>query len=538
MPAPTPRIASPLAALALALLACAFAVSTYPVFGNTWDEPEHIAAGLVLLERDEYRFDDQHPPLARLAAAIGPYLAGARLPRPLPPYGDAAGRGVLYHSAASYDTLLTLARLGMLPFLLVLVLATWSWARRLLGGAGATLAAVFLVTTPVILGHAGLAAIDVPVSGLIILALGLLARWLEAPSPALAAGFGLAAGLATATKLSAVPFIGIAFVVLAAAQGWCRRAPPRAWRWRERLAGLALAALLAVLIPVAVYGPRLTEISVPLLGQLRVPLGVAEVADNFAGVAFHNAHGHPSFLLGETRLFGWWYFYFVALAVKTPLPLLLAGLAGLGLLAWRGVRERSVMQLSVPLAFVAILGFSAAYSHINIGVRHVLVLYPLLAIGAARAVQAAWRASGTLADAVRRRLARAALGVLLVWQAATLLAWPDYLAWFNALAGDHPERILVDSDLDWGQDLRRLGRELARRHVDDLYLAYSGSADLTLEHLPPFQALPRDRPVSGWIAIDMLTLKDNHPHYDWLLAYTPVTRVGKSIDLYRIDAPR
>ncbi|MFO1400149.1 MAG: glycosyltransferase family 39 protein [Steroidobacteraceae bacterium] len=538
MPASTPRIASPFAALALALLACALAVSTYPVFGNTWDEPEHIAAGLVLLERDEYRFDDQHPPLARLAAAIGPFLAGARLPRPLPSYGDAAGRSVLYHSAASYDTLLTLARLGMLPFLLLLVLATWHWARRVLGGAGATLAAAFLVTTPVILGHAGLAAIDVPVTALIILALGLVVRWLETPTRALAAGFGLAAGLATATKLSAVPFIGVALLALGAARAWCVGTPPRQWRWRERLVGLALAALLAALVPVAIYGPRLTDIELPLLGHLRLPLGVAEVADNFVGVAFHNAHGHPSFLLGETRLYGWWYFYFVALAVKTPLPLLLAGLAGLALLARRGLRERSVPLLSVPLAFVAILGFSAVYSHINIGVRHVMVLYPLLAIGAAQAVQAAWRASAAMADATRRGALRVLLAGLLAWQAATLLAWPDYLAWFNVLAGEHPERILVDSDLDWGQDLRRLSRELARRHVDALYLAYSGSADLTLEHLPPFQALPRDRPVSGWVAIDMLTLKDGRPHYDWLLAYTPVARVGKSIDLYRIDAPR
>ncbi|MCC7461962.1 MAG: hypothetical protein IT480_05795 [Gammaproteobacteria bacterium] len=518
------------------MLACALVGSTWPVFGHTWDEPEHIAAGLVLLQRHEYRFDDQHPPLARLAVAAGPWLAGARLPDPLPAYGDAAGRAVLYHSTIPYGTLLTLARLGILPFLIVLVLATWSWARHLLGGRRATLAVAFLLTTPVILGHAGLAAIDLPVSGLIILALGWLTRWLEAPTRAGAAAFGLATGLAIATKLSAVPFIGATALALGAAQLWCTRTPPHTWRWRERLGGLALAALLVAFIPVAVYGPHLTEVTLPLLGPLRVPLGVAEVADNFAGVSFHNEHGHPSFLLGETRRFGWWYFYFVALAVKTPLPLLLAGLTGLGLLAWRGLQERRVRLLSAPLAFVAILGFSAAYSHINIGVRHVIVLYPLLAIGAAHAVTTLWHAGGTVVDAMRRLAVRGALTALLAWQATTLLAWPDYLAWFNLIAGDHPERILVDSDLDWGQDLRRLSHELARRQVPSLYIAYSGSADLALEHLPPFRPLPRDRPVAGWVAIDMLSLKDGRPHYDWLLGYTPVTRVGRSIDLYRIPA--
>jgi 4-amino-4-deoxy-L-arabinose transferase-like glycosyltransferase len=423
----------------------------------------------------------------------------------------------------------------MLPFLVLLVLATWAWARRTLDGTTATLAAAFLVTTPVILGHAGVAAIDVPVSGLIVLSLHLLIRWLERPSAGRSAALGAAAGLATATKLSAVPFIGVCCVALALARIVCVRAPPRTWWWRERLLGGALAALIAACIPVAVYGPRLIEIGLPLFPHLRLPIGVHEVAHNFAGVAFHNAHGHPSFLLGETRRFGWWYFYFVALAVKTPLPLLLPGLAGLALLAWRGARARSVALLAPPLCFVAILAFSAAYSHINIGVRHVLVLYPLLAIGAAHAVLAAWQASAALAAGTRRLAVRTALVALLAFQAGTLLVWPDYLAYFNVLAGDHPERILVDSDLDWGQDLRRLSHELQRRGVDSLYLAYSGSADLSLEHLPQFRPLPFDQPVTGWIAIDMLTLKDNRPHYDWLLRYTPVTRVGTSIDLYRIE---
>jgi 4-amino-4-deoxy-L-arabinose transferase-like glycosyltransferase len=536
-PHSTAWLASWRAALALALLACALAVSTYHVFGHTWDEPEHIATGMVLLEQDEYRFDDQHPPLARLAAAIGPYLAGAHIDPEIASPGEAAGRQLLYHSALPYDTVLTLARLGMLPFLLVLVLATWWWTRHTLDAVQATLATAFLVSTPVILGHAAVAAIDVPVTGLIVLSLGLLSRWIERPTAARAAAFGLAAGLATATKLSAVPFIGVSVLALGAARMLTVRTPPRTWWWRERLGGLALAALLAACIPIAVYGPRFTGMDLPLLGHLRVPLGVYEVGRNFAGVEFHNAHGHPSFLLGEDRRFGWWYFYFVALAVKTPLPLLLLGLGGLGLLAVRGTRARSVALLAPPLCFAAILLFCALYSHINIGVRHVLVLYPLLAIGAAYALVAAWRAGAALRAPAQRGAVRAALLVLCAWQAGSLLTWPDYLAYFNVLAGAHPERILVDSDLDWGQDLRRLSHELARRHVDSLYLGYSGSADLTLEHLPGFEPLPRDHPVSGWIAIDMLTLKDNRPHYDWLLAYAPVTRVGKSIDLYHIAAP-
>jgi hypothetical protein len=189
------------------------------------------------------------------------------------------------------------------------------------------------------------------------------------------------------------------------------------------------------------------------------------------------------------------------------------------------------------LSFATILVFSCAYSNINIGVRHVLVLYPLLAVGAAAATRVLWQRAAAMAGPARRAL-QGAIAALLLWQLATpVYSYPDYLAYFNFIAGDHPEEILVDSDLDWGQDLRRLSQELARRRVPRLYLAYRGTADLTREGLPPFQPLPPGKPVTGWIAIDMLSLKEGRGGLGWLTAHTPVTRVGASIDLYFLPPP-
>jgi hypothetical protein len=120
------------------------------------------------------------------------------------------------------------------------------------------------------------------------------------------------------------------------------------------------------------------------------------------------------------------------------------------------------------LSFATILVFSCAYSNINIGVRHVLVLYPLLAVGAAAATRVLWQRAAVMAGPTRRAL-QGAIAALLLWQLATpVYSYPDYLAYFNFIAGEHPEEILVDSDLDWGQDLRRLSQELARRKVPGL----------------------------------------------------------------------
>ena len=183
--------------------------------------------------------------------------------------------------------------------------------------------------------------------------------------------------------------------------------------------------------------------------------------------------------------------------------------------------------MSTPLApaacFVSILAFCCLYSHINIGVRHVLIAYPLLAIGAGYAVCAAGSAAG------RHRCCGSALPACWLWQIAILgIAYPDYLAYFNPLAGSHPERILVDSDLDWGgQDLRRLEQVLAARGIHQLWLGYNGTADLSREALPPYTLLKPNQPVSGWVAITMLTLQENQAGFGWLAL--PAGATGRQI---------
>jgi hypothetical protein len=540
--------------LVMALLACALSASTWRVFGNIWDEPEHIAAGICLLDRGQYLYDDQHPPLARLAAAVGPYLAGARAHYTPPPNGEPEGRLILYHSAASYDTLLNLARLGMLPFLIILVFATWSLVHRWIEERCALPAVALLVATPVILGHAGVVALDVPVSAMCMLAFVALLRWADEPTVWRTVALGLAVGLAVSTKMSAIPFMGLAgFVVLIAVAVTRRRSGLSVPLARWALTA-PLALLLVPCVGIAVYGDQMIYMTMPdmrwnkaidlyvghsgwvhdvayhWLSQHRVPIGVEKLALNILGVEWHNFIGHRSYLLGQSSVHGWWYFYLVALAVKTPLPLLLLGLPGLVALGYAGWRDRAAIQLAVPLWFAAVLAFSSLYSHINIGVRHVLILYPLLAIGAAWALIHGWQKARSLPP-------KLVLAALAAWQLVTpIIAYPDYLAYFNFIAGDHPEQILVDSDLDWGQDMRRLSSELARLKVPEVYLAYRGNVELAREGLPPFQILAPNTPVTGWVAVSMLALKESGDGYHWLSAYTPVERVGKSIDLYHIAA--
>ena len=123
---------------------------------------------------------------------------------------------------------------------------------------------------------------------------------------------------------------------------------------------------------------------------------------------------------------------------------------------------------------------------------------------------------------------------LVFWQLSPLwTAYPDYLPYFNEVV-PHPERVLVDSDLDWGQDLRRLELRAAQLRIARLSIAYRGTADLKREPLPPYVILAARRPQSGWVAISELARTRKRAGYAWLDAYQPLERVGTTIDLYYI----
>jgi hypothetical protein len=185
-----------------------------------------------------------------------------------------------------------------------------------------------------------------------------------------------------------------------------------------------------------------------------------------------------------------------------------------------------------------VLVFASGFSHINIGIRHVLVLYPFMALGSAYLVARLWRA---LRGSTAGPLAIAGSGLLVVlvgWQVLTLwTANPDYLPYFNEAVA-HPEQVLVDSDLDWGQDLQRLEARAAAIRIPKLNLAYLGTPDLTRESLPPYVPMAPGKPVTGWIAISALAKAHYPKGYAWLSAYQPIETIGKTIELYYIPPPR
>lgn len=502
-------------AIAIALIATGSLriVSTYPVFNHTIDEPAHIACGMEWWSEGTYEYEPQHPPLARLMAAALPYLAGERSHDEDTMVDE--GLAILYNGH-HYQRTLALARLGILPFFWLGSLVTFWWTRRSFGDLAAVFATLLLTFTPPILAHAGLSTTDMALTATLGAAFLAMLTWLEDPAWKRTMIFGPALAAAVLSKFSALVFFPAAAVVAGAFYSMDVRVS-----WRElaavaqaRLARFACALLIACVVIWAGYRFSFDKIPAP------------ELREGIHDVRAHNRIGHTSYLLGKTSETGFWYYYPVVLAVKTPLAL--AGLAGVGL--WVSWRRRGTAAYLMPVAFGAgVLGV-ALFSRINIGVRHVLPVYIAFAIlggiGAARL----WERSRWISAA------------LMVWMiASSALSHPDYLAYFNELGGRQPEKIVVDSDLDWGQDVNRLGARLRELGASDVALSLFFTGKLVEEHgFPAFRMIDPDGPLPGWNAVSVTALKIFH-HYDsrahpelppWPERVAPTERVGKSILLF------
>jgi 4-amino-4-deoxy-L-arabinose transferase-like glycosyltransferase len=517
------RRARPLA-LALVLVATLRIVSTYPVFSHTYDEPAHIACGMEWLDRGVYTWEPQHPPLARVAAALGPYLLGIRsqaTPRKNDMSMSYEGLAILYHGDR-YDLVLARARLGILPFFWIACAAVYFWGERYLSRPIAV-AALFLFTfLPPILAHAGLATTDMALTAFTGAAFLSGMLWLERPNAARALVFAAATAGGILSKFSFLAFFP-AFAALAlVSYALAGRPSPRGWLRASlaRIPTLALAIAATCLLVWAGY-------RFSWAGGVPAP----ELFQGIRDVAAHNAHGHPSYLLGHRSSTGFWYFYPVALAVKTPLAFL--ALLGFGIAL--AIRTRAA-KLCVPLAASAAILAVGMFSHINIGIRHVLPIYIGFSLVAG---------AGAI-DLLRRSVSpgrlRFLLPALALWFAgASLGSHPDYLPYFNELAGSQPEKILVDSDLDWGQDIKRLAHRLHQARAEWVVFTQFAVGDLQQEQgFPLVLASDVPEPSPGWNAVSLtvwkefrMRLYDTHPEVTpWPDHFPPQERVGKSILLW------
>jgi hypothetical protein len=537
------RVAARVIVALLIAIGIARITSTYLVFNHTIDEGAHLACGIQWYE-GVYTYDPKHTPIARISIALLPYLDGLR------GYGDPSfwQEGVrLLSSGGRYWRNLTLARIGTLPFFILATVMVYLWARRVYGVATGVLAAGIFTLLPVVLAHSGLATTDIALTAFFLVAAYAFTRWLAAPNWRNAIGFGLAAGLAVSTKLSTLAFLpatmaGVIPLYLASARQQDDR-----WRTRTVLGSAVIAAICVCVVIWACY--RFSHASIDQFSsapdRIANKLFGAESAmarevhaltatvqlpapDLYAGLRDLrdvNREGPRSYLLGQVKQGGWWYFYPVAIVFKTPLAVLLLAIIGSASLLFCWLRARAQWRPLVPLLAAIAVVAVVMPSRLDIGVRHVMPVFAFMAMLAAVGAVTLWNRHS--------KLARGATVGLLAWLvASSVLAHPDYLSYFNELGGNNPAQILVISDLDWGQDLTRLSGYLRQHQVKHVSIAYENYFDGQALGLPDSVRLRCGEPATGWVAVEERRARVYPECFQWLAARPVKAYVGKSMRIY------
>ena len=507
---PARRFAVPALLAGGILVYASLAVSSMRTTSAVYDETAHLPAGYSYLTLRDFRMNSEHPPLVKELAALPLLFMDVRMRTATPAWTLGQewefGHRFLYQWNDG-DRLLFWGRLPVVALGCALGLAVFLWTCRHFGVRAGAIAFVLCLLSPDVLAHGQIVTTDLAVAlflFLSVIAFQAVTQRVTATGVLLA---GLATGAALASKFSAlvlVPILVALAVVVAVSSrpltlAYFRAAPRPVVGTGRRLAVLALvlfaigAIALTFVWATYAFHPRLANdaeaaanVSWSRLERpgaasavLRAVRAAGLLPDAYVyGLAtvLHDTEGRPAFLFGRISEKGFWYYFPATFLLKTPVALL--ALLALPLFAPRDEDEgRRRLRLFLWLPVALYVGATLT-RHMNIGHRHLLPIYPFLFVAAGSAAAAA--------VAIGRRR-RALVAALMAWYAVSVLyVHPRYLGYFNELAGGPSRgwRYLVDSNVDWGQDLKALKAWTDAHDVKHLKLSYFGSADPVYYRIP------------------------------------------------------
>ena len=508
--------------------------TTFRVFSATNDEATHIGAGLELFEYHRYWILPENPPPPRVILAAAPWLGGMRF-NPRGTFTDQIHS--VFYDHGEYRANLFRARVGTIVFFVIAAIALFLAARDSLGDAGAMLALFLFTMEPIVLGYSALATHDGPAVAGLAVALLAFTRWLRRPDLLRALLFGAAFGFSIDCKFSSIVFVPVACAAIGIIRLSARRLvtgspvarwprPPRPRCTRDALVvwagyGFAVSKFERLAPFKGAFGPGTQRLLAHISPNAPLP-----AADFFIGIATIlqiDKEGFLTYLCGQSGMKGWWWYFPFAIAIKTTIAALFLFVSG----AWFALRDRELRwafaEWSAAALAIVVISMPSA---LDLGIRYVLPFYAPFAIAGAAAVLAMVRAS---------RAARAlAIALLVSHLGASAFAHPDYFPYFNAFAGSDPSRYLIDSNLDWGQDILRLRSVARREHMQTLSMSLMGPADYVALGFPPvYPASPWTR-SHGWVAVSDHSYRMTGTQGGWRWLPDTYQRVGKSIRLYHI----
>lgn len=548
------------------------------------DEAAHLPAGLSHWLLGRYVLYAVNPPLVRGVAAIPVLFSDAQVdwhsfqPNVTARSEFEIGRDFIKLNGERSIWYYTLGRWACIPFSLLGGWICYLWAKDLYGWPSGLLALSLWCFSPTILANGQMLTPDLAAASLGVTACYLFRHWIRLPTWKNAFLAGLALGAAEVTKFTWIILFGVwPLLMVLALPGWLRVSSRR--ETAARLLQLAGCFVVAVYIINVCYGfdgsfrqlGDYTFASTALRGEsgsdnrfrdtVLAHIPVPLPADYLHGIDVQKRDFEVklrSYLMGEWREGGWWYYYLVALAVKVPLGAWGLVVMAIGLrltvFRWQSSLIEDCLLLTPGLMILVLVSSQTGFNH---HMRYILPLFPFAMIWISQVVR----------EIAGNRVRALAVGGCWLWFAgSSLWYYPHSLSYFNELAGGPlgGHRLLVDSNIDWGQDLLYL-KEWLQKHPEarPLGLAYFGQVNPQIVgiefSLPPAgpsttqdQQTANDLavgPLPGWYAISVSTLRGlqfslyagdgtrkhiGEPGFTYFQEFEPVGRAGYSIYIYHL----
>jgi hypothetical protein len=505
----------------------------------TFDEPTDLLTGYVYLKTGDYSWNREQPPL-KVVFAIPLLFLQPKIPSQFREKYSFIHE-FLFEVNDNADQIVFWARIPTVLLSLLLGFFVFRWSSELYGVESGLFSLLLYVFSPNILAHSRLATNDLMLACFMFLALCHLWKFGSHPSGRNLLLAGLTLGLALISKFTAVfllpIYLAFPFVQLFLNEPTDKKSPETSLQTDPTADILKRGSVLAMHVGL-IIGIAFLVISAAY--PLDFPKLGAGYVQGLQWQIEHSRTGHDAFLCRQIAQKGWWYYYLVALAIKTPIALQIMLLLAIcvSLLQWVKTASlyRDFFLVIPPLLFLA----AVSAGSVNIGLRHVLPIFPFAFVFIGRVFELGFK----------RRLLSIAVFCLIVWYLfSSISIYPHYLAYFNEYVGGPANgyKYLVDSNLDWGQDLKGLKGYVESRNIRKVKLAYFGIVDphyygLAYEPISDqdLEALKEGKFTRGVFAISAtflqgLYLPNERDRYQWFRNHPPTAQIGYSIFVYEVD---
>ena len=563
----------------------------------TMDEIAHLPAGYSYLTQKDMRLNPEHPPLIKDLAAIPLLFINGSASSPqrkikFPSEIDAwqkdingqwaFGYNFLYHSGNPVDKMIFWGRIPMILILVLLGFYIFKWTKELFGNKAALLALFLFSFSPAFLAHGRLVTTDVGAATGVFIATYYFLKALKNPTKKTVILAGISFGLAELCKFSVI--LLIPFFIFLGLIWWLIKFG----KLFQTLKFLILVLFVGYLLIGVVYQYHVWNypparqardaevflsaypdfIQKPLLWAADKPI-LRPYAQYLTGLfmVFHRAaFGNTTYFVGEVSNLGWKNYFPTVYSIKEPLAFHILTLIALLYTAWlvkrpfwinpfqrtKGWIKNHFPEFAM-LSFIVLYWAVSLYSNLNIGVRHLLPAFPFTFV----------LVSGTISNLLNRLICRGPTSanlawgfflILIFWQAISVLSiYPHFLAYANEIAGGPNNLYIytVDSNLDWGQDLKRLKKWADLNKIDKIYVDYFGGGDAKYylgEKFVPWNGTKNSKefPKGNYLAVSATFLQggrgepvpgfnQSYGHYRWLYKYEPIAKIGYSIFVYYIE---